>query len=266
MKQDELNLPNRIESLLKEKSYVLDDVGMSGSAVRVYDDVVLKIQSFSIETDNEHKLLQYLAKYNLAPKVIEREVVDGVDFLLMEKCSGAMLCDSKYLHEPRKIVEIAREVLHQLWQLDVTICPVIMTLANKLKLAEHNVTHNLVDLNNVDPSTFGANGRFANPEVLLRWLIDNQPNEELAVTHGDFGLPNVFFDGKCAKIIDVGRGGVADKYQDIALFYRSLRDNLLGRYGGVNLGNLDEKMFFSTLEITPNWDKIDYYMLLDELF
>ncbi|MCH5160319.1 MAG: aminoglycoside 3'-phosphotransferase [Clostridiales bacterium] len=227
---------------------------------------MLKIQPLSLETDNEYKLLEFFAQRNLAPQVIAREVVDGEDYLLMEKCRGEMLCDSKYLRNPRTLLEIAGTVLHNLWNLDVSLCPVDMTLANKLKLAEYNVTHGLVDLDNVDPSTFGINGRFANPEKLLAWLIDNQPREDLVVTHGDFCLPNVFFDGKLAKIIDVGRGGVADRYQDVALLYRSLRDNLRGCYGGEYFGELGEKTFFSALGITPNWDKTDYYILLDELF
>ena len=266
MKRKKIKLPRSIETCLKEKAYVVNDVGLSGSTVRVYDDVVLKIQPFSFETGNEYKLLQFFSQRNLAPHVLAREVADGVDFLLMEKCHGAMLCDSELLRNPDKIREIASGVLHTLWNIDVSSCPVDMSLNNKLKLAEYNVTRGLVDLDNVDLTTFGANGRFANPERLLHWLIDNKPVEDLVVTHGDFCLPNVFFDGKSAKIIDVGRGGVADKYQDIALLYRSTRDNLRGCYGGKNFGELDEKAFFSALGITPDWDKIDYYMLLDELF
>ena len=266
MKQSESYLPSSISVLLEEKSYAVDSVGLSGSAVRVYDDHVLKIQPFSTETDNEFKLLQFFAERSLAPNVVAREVVDCVDYLLMEKCRGKMLCDAEFLRKPSKLFEIASDVLHSLWPIDVSLCPVDMTLANKLKLAEYNVTHGLVDLNNVDPSTFGANGRFASPDRLLAWLIDNQPREDLAVTHGDFCLPNVIFDGTRSQIIDVGRGGVSDKYQDIALLYRSTRDNLLGCYGGKNYGKLDKKAFFSALGITPDWDKIDYYMLLDELF
>ena len=266
MKQSEISLPSSILVKLKEESYAIDDVGMSASAVRIYGDSVLKIQPCSAEADNEYKLLQFFSERSLAPRVIAREVVDGVDYLLMAKCRGKMLCNAEFLGEPNKLLEIASNVLHSLWAIDTSLCPVDMTLSNKLKRAEYNVTHGLVDLNNVDPSTFGANGRFVNPDKLLAWLVDNKPCEDLTVTHGDFCLPNVFFDGKRTKIIDVGRGGVADKYQDIALLYRSTRDNLRGCYGGKCFGELDEKAFFSAIGITPDWDKIDYYMLLDELF
>ena len=195
MKQENVKIPSSIERLLKEKSYAVDGIGMSGSAVRIYDDSVLKIQPFSVETDNEYKLLQFFSQRNLAPKVIAREVVDGTDFLLMEKCRGKMLCDSDFLSNPRKLMEIAGILLHEMWSISTANCPVNASLNNKLKSAEYNVTHNLVEIDNVMPTTFGANGRFANPEQLLKWLIDNKPCEELAVTHGDFCLPNVFFDG-----------------------------------------------------------------------
>jgi len=64
--------------------------------------------------------------------------------------------------------------------------------------------------------------------------------------------------------IDVDRGGVADKWQDIALCVRSL---------GYNLGEIAQAekdkcicLLFSCLGLEPNWDKIKYYILLDELF
>ena len=261
----ELILPATIAKILDNKTYTTDNIGMSNAGVFVFDNAVLKIQPCSEESTNEAHMLKFLSERQLAPSVLVREIVDGKDFLLMEKCSGKMLCDSEFLNNPRKLTEIASEALHKLWNIDVKSCPVDMSLKRKLKLAEHNVTHDLVELENVNPLTYGANGRFRNPEHLLKWLIDNQPREELAVTHGDFCLPNVFFDGVSAKVIDVGRGGIADKYQDIALWYRSFRDNLNGGYG-TYYGELDEAMFFSVLGITADRDRIDYYILLDELF
>ncbi len=43
---------------------------------------------------------------------------------------------------------------------------------------------------------------------------------------GAYCLPNIFMkDNKVSGYIDLGRGGLADKYQDIALCYRSLLHN-----------------------------------------
>lgn len=64
----------------------------------------------------------------------------------------------------------------------------------------------------------------------------------------------------------MGRSGIADKYQDIALCYRSLKNNLAGRYGGRAYKDFDAGMLFRALDIAPDWDKIRYYILLDELF
>lgn len=58
--------------------------------------------------------------------------------------------------------------------------------------------------------------------------------------------------------IDLGRAGIADKWQDIALCVRSLKHNVQ-----------DHKyidLLFKHLDIEPNYEKIKYYILLDELF
>lgn len=58
------------------------------------------------------------------------------------------------------------------------------------------------------------------------------------------------------------QAGNADKWQDIALCVWSI---------GYNLRNCDGKdkyvdMLFDYLTIEPDWDKINYYILLDEPF
>ena len=57
--------------------------------------------------------------------------------------------------------------------------------------------------------------------------------------------------------IDLGRAGKADKWYDIAFCVREIRDFKEEKY-------IDE--FFALLEIEPDWDKISYFILLDELF
>lgn len=64
----------------------------------------------------------------------------------------------------------------------------------RLEAAEYNVMHGLVDLDNVEPETFGPNG-FRNPEELLKWLKNNRPDEDIVFTHGDYCLPNIFVTG-----------------------------------------------------------------------
>ena len=74
-----------------------------------------------------------------------------------------------------------------------------------------------------------------------------------------------FKDGKVSGLIDLGNAGVADKWRDIALCYRSLRHNADGTFGKYYSG-IDPDDLFKELGIEPDWDKMRYYILLDELF
>lgn len=266
MKKSKLVLPEKIFEIEQNKPYRVLTIGLSGAEVREYDDFVLKIQPRTVKSQNEATFMKFLENRTLAPKLLAYETQDGCDYILMSKLNGKMLCDDAYLQNQRQLLEFAGNAMHALYGLPVDECPCNMSLAVKLRLAEHNVVNNLVDLDMVNPDTFGKKGRFLNPEKLLAWLYDNKPREDLSVTHGDFCLPNILVCDAQVALIDFPYGGVADRYCDIALLYRSVRDNLQGEYGGRNYGALDEKMFFDVLGVACDYEKIDYYILLDELF
>lgn len=48
--------------------------------------------------------------------------------------------------------------------------------------------------------------------------------------------------------------------QDIALCYRSLKHNFSGVYSGIAYPGFEPEMLFDELEITPDYDKIHYYI------
>ena len=86
------------------------------------------------------------------------------------------------------------------------------------------------------------------------------------LSHGDFCLPNLFLqEDRVSGYLDLGFCAVADRYQDIALCYRSLLHNADGTYGPV-YPNIAPERLFSALGIAPDWEKVRYYRLLDELF
>ena len=259
-------LPLEILSKLDNKPYEVINVGLSGAEVRRYDDFVLKIQPHTEQSVNEVAFMRYLKGKVLAPEVAEYEMQDGKDYLLMSKLDGDMLCADKFLANQTLLFEKAGEILFALWKLPINECPCDMRLERKLSIARHNVEHNNVDLNLVNPKLLGVKGWFKTPEALLQWLIDNKPREDLCVSHGDFCLPNIIVCGNNVGVIDFPYGGVADRYCDIALFCRSVKSNLRGEYGGKTYAEFDEKLFFDVLNLKPDFDKIDYYILLDELF
>lgn len=126
---------------------------------------------------------------------------------------------------------------------------------------------------NPQPSAEGAKNMMSQikqlPESIRKYLPDesyDQPEEELALSHGDFCLPNILIDGSTIQYIDLGRTGIADKWFDIALCYRSLSHNYDGAYGGKSYSGLDDLLLFRKLGLDPDWKKIRYYILLDELF
>ena len=240
---------------------------MSGSNVLIFDDMVLKIQRQSFESENEYKILRYLRGKLPVPEPIVYESDGGYSYLLMSKIGGKMLCDDEYMSDPELLLSLVSEGLSMLWSVDVSDCPCHNDLDVKLSLARYNVENDLVDMDNTEPDTFGENG-FENPSELLKWLETHRPLEDLTLTHGDFCLPNLFAkDSSISGLIDWGRAGVADKWQDIAICYRSLKQNFGGRYnGGIPYRGYSPEMLFERLHIEPDNEKLRYYILLDELF
>lgn len=258
-------LPDSIKKYLTGETYETDHIGMSDSSVLLFRDKILKVQQNTKEAENEYCMLQWLSGRLPVPKVYAHEVQGDTSCLLMSKCPGEMACAEKYMLDPVLQTEMLAKGLKNLWEVDISDCPADWSLEYKLEAARFNVKHDLVDVENTEPGTFGEDG-FANPEALLNWLYENQPEEELVLSHGDFCLPNLFFDGALIQYIDLARTGIADKWCDIALCYRSLSHNYDGAYGGRSYSGFDDLLLFKKLGLAPDWKKIRYYILLDELF
>ncbi|MBR1931217.1 MAG: aminoglycoside 3'-phosphotransferase [Lachnospiraceae bacterium] len=266
-----MELPKKIVQLISGESYQTDEIGMSDSAVLLFKDKVLKVQVCGEEAGNEYELYKWLKGKLPVPQILAYEVEGNRAFLLMSKCHGKMSCDEAYMRDPRRQIRLLAKALKQLWRVDIQNCPCDNRLEQKLRQARFRVEHDLVDIDNVEPDTFGEGG-FRDPADLLQWLFAHRPKEEPVLSHGDFCLPNIFLDGdEVAGYIDLGRGGIADKWCDIALCYRSLSHNYSGKYQkGISVGqsypDYDDLLLFKELGIEPDWEKIRYYILLDELF
>lgn len=261
-----LNLPESLHTLLCEQKYTIDNVGLSDSRVLIFPDKVLKIRNRTEETDTEFKMLQWLDGKLPVPQVIYREATGETDYLLMTRIDGKMACDKMLMADPAQLIRSLANALKLMWSVDVSDCPVDWRLDRKLVVAEKAVVAGEVDVDNTEPETFGENV-FCDPKELLDWLSCNRPKEDLVLSHGDFCLPNIFICDNCLSgLIDLGRAGVADRWQDIALCYRSLKHNYTGKYGGKVYEDFDPDLLFAALDIEPDWDKLRYYILLDELF
>ena len=239
---------------------------MSNSTVLLYRDTVLKISAADEESRREASVMRWLNGKLPVPDVLHCEEYDGMLYLVMSRVRGKTLIpDFTDEREPLRVAELLVDAINMLQDVDISGFGFDSRLDLKLREARKNVNEGLVDVEKVEAETFGSGG-FASPLHLLEWLERNRPDEILSFTHGDLCLPNVFADGYgICGFIDLGHAGIADAYCDIALAHRSLRHNFDGSYGTF-VPKFNPDVLFEMLGITPDREKLRYYLLLDELF
>lgn len=261
-----MNFPKIFDKYISLKDFQTDQIGKSNAGVFLFDDMVLKVQPESAESKNELDMLQWLNGKIPVPSIIEQISEYGKTYILMTRCKGHMSCADQYMKSPAKQAQLLAEALQQLWSIPIKDCPCHWPIEKRLQQASDNVASGNVDIEDAQPDTFNNSG-FKNPEELLQWLIANKPEETAVISHGDFCLPNIFIDNtRVTGYIDLGKAGTADKWQDIALCYRSLMNNYNGIYGGKKYSGFKSELLFDALGIKPDWERIRYYILLDELF
>ena len=257
-------IPESIYPYIKNKSFTLDTKGKSGATILMFPDMVLKIEDDTEEVDRDEVMASWLSGRLNVPSTIISVKEKGKKYRLMERIEGEDLSSPKLLSMPKKIVDIVSKSLLSFWSLDISSCPVKRSLDIVLKEAEESVENNLVDS---DAPIF-KDIHFSSPYVLLKWLKENKVDEEGCFSHGDFCLPNILVSEEgSVGFIDLSRSGVGDKWNDIALIYRSLEMNYKGYYnGGVPYSGYDSSMLFDALGIKEDKERIRYFILLDELF
>lgn len=259
------DLPAAIRQIIGDRPFTENTIGMSGAGVLMFDDMVLKMAPADQNAAREIRMTDWLQNKLPVPNVLHSCVENGRSYLLMSRLQGEMACEECYMEQPEVLLPLLASGLKGLWQVDVRDCPCRFSLEDRLLLAEDNVRHGRCETENVEPTTYGPGG-FKDPADLLQWLKDHRPLVDPVLSHGDFCLPNIFFkDGRVSGYLDLGFCAVADRYQDIALCYRSLTHNADGSYGPVYPNVRPEKLF-DALQVKPDWEKIRYYILLDELF
>ncbi|MFE7801955.1 phosphotransferase [Nocardia sp. NPDC057440] len=142
-------------------------------------------------------------------------------------------------------------LLRSLHSIPIAECPFDGRLDSMLTRAARRVLHGLID-----PEDFDEDHEHLVPEQILDRLHAQRPDErDLVVAHGDFTPSNVLEGG---ILIDVGDLGVADRYRDLALAERDLREDF---------GADEVRAFFTAYGLDePDRRRLDYYRLLDELF
>ena len=262
-----LTLPKSISKKIEGKNLTLDTRGASDSSVYIFDESVLKIEKTGDNANREAEALQWLCGKLPVPQVLAFAQENGLNYLLMSKMHGTMACDVFADDAVDIAVSALADGLKRLWSIDISNCPFDSRLPKRLAQAKYNIENGLVDTDDFEPNTLGENG-FTDLDALYDFLKTHQPPEDLVFTHGDYCLPNIFTEnGKTVGFIDLGKAGIADRWQDIALCVRSLQYNLCDLCALPYDAFLKAKnRLYSLLHMEEDVEKLWYYILLDELF
>ena len=259
-----LSLPADVAEIVGNGILSRDTVGCSASPVfRVQGlaggaNAYLKILA-AVEDDDlrrERDVLEWLASRLPVPRVLHFSQESQTQHLLMTEAPGSSAADELQATEAAQVISQLAEALRAVHDVDISACPFDMRLDVKLAEARARIDSGLVDEGDFEGVNMGRSAM-----DIYHELIATRPDyEELVFTHGDYCLPNIMLkDGAVSGFLDLGRAGVADRYTDLALAARSIRHNM----GDERLVNL----FFHAYGLGEvDWRKVDYYILLDELF
>ena len=258
-----MNKPDTLpESLspLRDLDWTPVTVGESGAAVwriTLGDGNAVYLKSETLhplaELPGEIERLNWLTRMGFkAPRVIDAEQSLDRLWLLMSAVPGEDL--THYANQPEVFVRAYAQGLKRLHALDTTTCTFDHGVESRMAEAEARIAAGLVDA-----ADFDGERRGWSIDQILDWLKAHRPAvDQPIVTHGDASTPNILaLDGRFSGMVDCGRVGLADVWQDLALACRSVT---------FNLGREHVAPFLAAYG--AEWDeaKYRYYCTLDELF
>ncbi|MEA2150693.1 MAG: aminoglycoside 3-phosphotransferase [Solirubrobacteraceae bacterium] len=171
----------------------------------------------------EAERLRWLAEQGLpVPAVVDVGAGGGLRWLVTAAVAGRPAADATWSARERlSVLDAVADVARTLHALPTAECPFDGRLAVTLPRARAAVATGTVDLDDLDPGRRGATAA-----DLLRELDATPPpaEDDLVVCHGDLCLDNVLVDAagrEVVALVDAGRAGVADRWQDLAIVLRN---------------------------------------------
>ncbi len=250
-------IPQTIAAMIDGKDYRSDGIGRSDSQILLFDDVALKIEKITENALGEYRNLALLQDKLPVPQILAREEADGYQYLLMTKLRGNMACADGY--DPKTVTIGLANGLKTLWQVPLAEDFRRNTLADQLAEAKKRLDSGYFDDKTPDTA------EFRDFSALYEYLYQNRPEETLVFSHGDYCLPNIFLDGeRVTGFLDLGGGGIADRWVDITMCLWSMKYNFC-EFLGMPESEFPEyqSLLFERLCLAEDTEKLRYYRLLD---
>ncbi len=216
--------------------------------------VAKKLNSYeTLKTDKIN--YEWLSGKVPVPSVLFYQQTDRHELLCMSELEGQTLAANICKYSKDEISKLFARSLKQLHSVQIDRNALVRPVDQIIEQIKWRIANNLIE-----PETFEEENLTRSPEELFEKLMEYKPdNLELVFTHGDYCFDNLIVNkGQLTGFIDIGRGGVADKYQDIALALRSIKHDLgeewinkfIDEYG---LTYIDNK-------------RLSFFTLLDEFY
>lgn len=253
-----LALPPALDRLIDGERWSEIDIGESGGRVfRIGEHAFLKYGDGRVFADvvAEYARLAWLQGRIASPRVLHFSATADAAWLLTSALPGQM-AESLLDDRPRdraRIVDAVAGFLRQLHALPIVDCPFDATHSIRLAHARRNIDAGIVPEDEFDAERAGWTA-----EQIWEALQAAPPSRfDRVVTHGDYSTGNIFLDAdhRVTGMLDVGRLGVADPYQDLAILWNNLED-----YG------LGARLFAAYGEAEPDETRLRFHLMLDELF
>ena len=254
--------PDRIKKLICDGDFSEVHIGESSSQVfkvstRRKGNLFLKVNPIAEHCFllHEARILEWLHGKLRVPEVVAYVKDETKEYVVLTEMLGINCVEAMDVLGHTEIVALLAAGLREIHQIDISGCPFDESLETKLLNARYNLDHGLVDESDFDEERQGKTGQ----EIMASLCRLRPTDEDHVFSHGDYCLPNVILRNNCISgYIDLGRAGISDRYNDLAIASRSIYDNL---------GEGCEAQFFKEYGVNSvDEDKIEYYRMMDEMF
>jgi aminoglycoside phosphotransferase len=254
-------LPQSIKILIESADWQAISEGESDAdVIRLVDDTTryLKVSrhdaQFTVKTDYER--LNWLSGKIAVPEILAYEESQNYQFLLMSEIAGIHPFHDALGWSPQERIGLLAKASRQFHAIPIDHCPFRQSIDEQLAAAKHNVDTGRIRTDLFDPPYQGRD-----PANLYEELALLKPKtQDWAMTHGDLYPLNIRTDAQTHELlgfIDVGGAALADPYTDFAPIANAIH---------WHFGKAWISYFFEAFGIEPNWDKLQFFQLLNEFF